>query len=317
MQKIIKLQKLSWLIPWLKRLSLQCIAFSFFLSNFSCESPKKNLLIEKEDREVVDDFLRYIAISELGAYTILGSKPVTHFSIPQTQPVDELKAQYESMPKDFRKKVSFKKFDTTKQIEELREICKKWMEIQHKYIGDHFAIHFNEAMSSGFIVNIPLATYILREYYQEFSKVLGIEFDQAVVSREIGNSSSNFWRAFEKDGTAFLWGILFGYGEKNSRLFQWEKEKSISFPFRIASYHSPWLKKRHFHGSAMGEKIKNLDIPQFVVYQPVDEMVGKYLSEKERIIQIYKKRDFAETTVAFLKGEAVRQLAKRKKPTPA
>ncbi|NGX60200.1 MAG: hypothetical protein KR126chlam3_01369 [Chlamydiae bacterium] len=311
MQRLVKFQKFSWVLPWLKRFGLQCIVFSFFLSNFSCESPKQNLLIDKEDREVVDDFLRHIAISELGVYTILGSKPISWFHIPQVQPEDELRKRYEAMPNDFRKKISFEKYNTNKQIEKLGEICKKWMKIQHKYVGEHFAIQFDEEMRSGILVNIPLATYALRKYYQDFSSVFGSDFDQAVFAKEIGNYSSEFWKTIKKNH--YLMGLLFGFGEKNSKFFQWEQEKSISFPFRVASYNSPWLKKRRFSKFAVEEKIENLSIPQFIVYQPVDEAVEKYLLEKERIIQIYKNRDFAETTVAFLKGEAVHQLSKRKK----
>lgn len=314
MQQLVKFRKFSSLFPWLKRVGLYFIAFAFFLSNCSCNSPKQNLLIDKEDREVVDDFLRYIAISQLGIYTILGSKPVSQFNLPEVQSEEELRASYEEMPKKFRKKVSFKRFNRTKQIEEFRDTCKKWMRVQHKYIGEHFSININEEMLSGYIVNIPLATYILREYYKEFSKVLGIDFDPAVASREIGKGSSNFWKVFENNGSAFLWGLLFGFGEKNSKLFQWEKEKSISFPFRAGSNNPPWLKKRRFYECAVGEKIENLDIPRFIVYQPIDEIVEKYFLEKERVIQIYKGKDFAETTVSYLKGEAVCQLRVRKKP---
>lgn len=237
---------------------------------------------------------------------------MTLFHIPQVQTEDELKAQYKAMPEDFRKKVSFEKFNTIKQVEELREICNKWMKIQHKYIGEHFVVHFDEKMCSGYLVNIPLVIYVLREHYQDFSKVLGMDFDPAVVAKEINNNFADFWKIFKDNSNAYLMGLLFGYGERNSKLFQWEKEKSISFPFRVASYHSPWLKKRRFSRNFI-ENIENLDIPQFVVYQPVDEVVGKYLFEKEQILQIYKKRDFAETTVAFLKGEAVQQLSKKKK----
>jgi hypothetical protein len=297
----------------LKRFSCYCIAFTFFLSSFSCESPKTNSLIAKEDREVVDFFLRYIAISELGAYTIFGSKPVTEIYIPQLQTEAQLKTQYEKMPEDFRKKISFKKFNTTKQVEELREMSSKWIKIQHKYVGDQFIIHFDDEMRSCYLINIPQVVYVLREHYETFSKILGIDFDPAIASREIGNKSSEFWKNFEKKGNAFLWGLLFGYGEKNSKLYQWEQEKSISFPFRVASYQSPWLPKRRFYGSGSREDIENIDIPQFVIYQPVDETVGRYLFEKEQIIQIYKNRDFAETTVAFLKGQAVQQLSKKKK----
>lgn len=313
MQLLTKFLALSSLTPWLKRFSVHCIAVIFFLSNFSCESPKQDFLIDKEDRAVVDDFLQYIAISELGVYTILGSKPVTQCHIPELRTEDELQAQYKAMPEDFRKRISFKRFDMSKRIAELREVCNKWVKIQYKYIGEHFAIHFDEEMHSCFLVNIPLVIYVLREHYQDFSKALGIDFDPAIVSREIGNKSSEFWKIFKKSGNSFLWGLLFGYGEKNSKLFQWEKEESISFPFRGTSYNSLWLKKRRLLRRAFGEKIENLDIPQFVIYQPIDEIVGKYIVEKERIIQIYKKKDFAETTVAFLKGEAPGQLTKRKK----
>ena len=188
----------------LKRFSFRCITFVFFLSNFSCESPKQNLLIDKEDHDVVDSFLRYIAISELGVYTILGSKPVTQFHIPQVQTRAKLKSQYEAMPEGFRKKISFKKFNTTKQIKELHEICNKWMKIQHKYIGEHFVIHFDKKMRLGYLVNIPLAIYVLREHYQDFSEGLGIDFDPAFASREIGNDSSNFWKIFKENGNAYL-----------------------------------------------------------------------------------------------------------------
>ena len=223
-----------------------------------------------------------MAISELGVYTILGSKPVTEFRIPQVRPEDESKTLYEAMPEDFRKKISFEKFHNKAQTEELRELCSKWMKVQNKYIGNHFTIQFNENMRLGYLVNIPLVIYVLREHYQDFSKALGMDFDPAIFSREIGSSSSETWKTFEKNGISFLWGLLFGFGEKNSKFFQWEQEKSISFPFRVASYDLPSFKKRPL---PRDEKIENLGIPQFVVYQPIDEVVEKYLLEKFSMLQ--------------------------------
>lgn len=261
----------------------------------------------------MDSFLRYVGISELGLYTILGSKPITQFHIPKPQPHEELVTLYNAAPAEFRKKISFRKFDTTEQVHELRDVCKKWDEIQQKYIGKHFSIRFSDDLTSGFLVNIPLATYILVENYEVFSSILQMSFDPSVAAKEIGSDSSEFWEIFKKCDHSLLWGLLFGYGEKNAKLFHMEKEQQVQFPFRVASYHSPWLHKKRFMHSSLSEKVENLDIPQFIIYQPVDEMVEKYSREKERILQIYKRKDFAEITVAFLKGEAVQYLSKKER----
>lgn len=161
-------------------------------------------------------------------------------------------------------------------------------------------------MNACYLINIPLVTYVLRKHYHEFAQLLGTNFDPAAVTKAIDDPSADFWKIFNDPKNAYLMGLLFGFGEKNSKLFQWERDKRISFPFRTSSYYSPWLTGRQVFHCALGERVENLGLPQFIVYQPVDKTVAKYLFEREQILQSYKKRDFAETTVAFLKGEAGR-----------
>ncbi len=289
----------------MKRLSHYCIAFVFFLANFSCDSRNQQLLIDKEDREIVDRFLRYITIDEEGLYTILGSKPITEFRVPQVQSEHERRTLYNAMPEEFRDKILFLNFNNDTEI---RTLWEKWIKIQAKYIGKHFNVILDEKMSVGFLVNIPLVIYILREHYSDFSEVLNAEFDPYVSAWEIGQTNSNFWNTIKKDH--YLMGLLFGFGEKNAKFFQWEMDRSISFPFRISSGDLPFVGKKSF---ARYGKVKNLAIPQFVIYQPTDEFVEKYLHEKSRIIQLYKGKDFAETTISYLRGEAMNQISKKRR----
>ncbi len=284
----------------MKKLGLYFIVCVFFLTNFSCASHKQPLLIAKEDREIVDGFLRFVAISQFGVYTIMGSKPMTGIYFPEVYTDEERRTLYDAQSKGYRKAISFKKFCNNIEV---RRTCSEWLKIQDKYVGEHFIIRFDSEMSLGYLVNVPLVIYLLRDQYQDFAEFLGADFDPDVVSREIGDDSSASWQVIKHN--SYLLGLLYGFGERNAKLFQWEMDKKISLPFRTASDLLPSMRRNL---SRQEDKIKKLIIPQFIVYQPIDEVVERYVLERKRIQQIYKGKDFAETTVAFLKGEAPDQL---------
>ena len=89
-----------------------------------------------------------------------------------------------------------------------------------------------------------------------------------------------------------LWGLLFGFGKTNSYLFHWkyfDHPKSCEeFCNDIPSLTSnPQLKGR------IKFTINNFELPSFVSFNEIDDVVDHYKEERIKIKNIYKNKDFS------------------------
>lgn len=250
--------------------------------------------IDLADKSRIEKFLKHVMIEEYGVYTLLGSKPMTTFALIPIIDEVEKREIYESMNAQFKKSIPFEKFKPIPA--DNRKLWNDWRMVEKKYLGEQFVFIEDESWGGGLFINIPAVIYILEKYYDDFSKITCQAFDPMKAVHEIGLSSSSFWSEIKK--SHYLLGLLLGFGEKNAKYFQWENEGKIKHMYRHSSCDFIGLTGK----APQDLSIEDLDIPAFIVYQPVDEQVEKFRLEREKFLQIYKDQDFAELTMQFLKG---------------
>ena len=254
----------------------------------------KELIVAPEDKARVELFLKHVLIEERGIYTLLGSKPMSAFTYIPIIDEREKRELYSMQTKQFRKHISFAKFRPTR--EDARKLWNDWKKVEQKYLGDQFLIQEDEDFGGGFLMNILSVTYILKKYYKDFEKIVKEPFDPAKVVYRIGDGLDPLWKKIKKNH--YLLGLLFGFGEKNARYFNWEQKKKIHYPQRRSSCFSPAGSGLPAHELT----IEDLDLPTFVSYQVIDEQVERYRMERNRCIELFKGKDFCEFAVSILKG---------------
>lgn len=250
-------------------------------------------MVESADKERVENFLKYVMIKNHGLFTLLGSKPMTAFYFYPAPNEQEKRIIYEAQSEQLKKQISFEKFHPNR--DDCKQVWKDWKAIEKKYLGKQFLFVEDEELEHGIFINIQTVTFILDKYYEEFSKVVQQPFNPDKAVYLIGNSSESFWQKIKKSD--YLMGLLFGFGEKNAQYFQWEKEGKAHYFFRRYSENFCNQEKKKKEMS-----VEDLDIPEFIAYQTVDEQEERYKLEREKCIQLYKNQDFVELTVRLLKG---------------
>lgn len=258
------------------------------------EFQTKKPIVDPTDKERVEKFLKHVMIENEGIYTLLGSKPMTTFSISPFIDEEEKQVMYSAQSEQFKKYISLKKF--TPCVADCKQLWKDWKKVEKKYLGSQFLIVEFEKWEEGILINIPSVTFILNKYHDEFVKITG-QFDPNKVIYQIGKNSDPFWSKIEENH--YLLGLLLGFGEKNSKEFQEEDKKRVQYQTRRASAEDPVPNK-----NPRNLTFEDLIIPPFVIYSLVDDQVEKYKMEREQIIQLYQNQDFAEFTVNILKGSS-------------
>ncbi|NGX60205.1 MAG: hypothetical protein KR126chlam3_01374 [Chlamydiae bacterium] len=251
-------------------------------------------IVAPEDKVRVELFLKHVLLEEHGIYTLLGSKPMSAFPYVPIIDEREKKELYSMQTEQFRKYISFEKFRPTR--EDARKLWNDWKKVEHKYLGDQYLIQEDEDFGGGFLINILSVTYILNKHYEDFEKIVREPFDPEKVVYRIGNGLDPLWKKIKKNH--FLLGLLFGFGEKNSKYFNWEQQKKIHCPQRRSSCFSPAGSGLPAHELT----IEDLDLPAFVSYQVIDEQVEKYRMERDRCIELFTGKDFCELAVSIMKG---------------
>lgn len=256
------------------------------------EFQETHAIINPADKDRIEKFLKHVMIENRAVYTLLGSKPMTAFPISPFIDEEEKQAMYNAQTDKFKKYISLKKFTPSKL--DCRQLWEDWKKVENKYLGKQFLFVEFEKWEAGIFVNIPAAAFVFKKYYEEFAKITGQKFDPYTAAYKIGNSSDLFWGKVEKNH--YLLGLLLGFGEKNSQYFQWESEKGVVYLRTVAvNDQAPDKNPRTLN-------IEDLNIPTFITYSLIDDQIEKNKTEREKIIKLYKDKDFTEFTLRILKG---------------
>ncbi|MCB1110686.1 MAG: hypothetical protein KDK64_06850, partial [Chlamydiia bacterium] len=150
----------------------------------------------------------------------------------------------------------------------------------------------------GVFVNVPNMIYILSLNHKLFEKETGVSFDPKFIVEEIGSNTSEFWNSvFENH---YLLGILLGYGEKNSFIFNWKVEASMDFQELPFERKNEDCEKSGVVRYKRKVNTRDLPLPQFVYFGIYDEEIEKYKRERDLIVIEFEGKKFKSKVLEYL-----------------
>ena len=287
------------------------VVLTVVLLNIFLNSKKKQE-IPVIHKDSITLFLENMMIREDGLFTLLGSKPMTQFDITGTlsETEEELKQEYEEAkaflekckqdPEHFHSDVM-----TIPEYKEFREKCLKYKHAlrfhQHKKLWENW-LHEKGCISNqiykltsrednGLFINIPNAIYILEKYYADFSEITGFKFDVNTILDSIDDNASTFWNMVFKNH--YLFGLIMGYGQKNSYLFDWVQQNSLSLnAISLCRFKELSRLNQHINVTRkLNVTVHDLEIPYFASFDIDNEDVERYSREREKIIHFLKDKE--------------------------
>ncbi len=306
-------------------LTLYIFATLFFTS---CSSPNKELDTKRslslEDYHWIKAFLHKTMLSEVGIFTLCGSKPLIFFEIdyPNPEREKEISLWYESLSEEEKEKQIFLIEDEDLQSEWFLRLPKKaqknavikkssreafhvtwekWKKMSSslsisKYLFVERSISGQTNCKYLFFINISETFLVLKENYEVFKRKIGKDFDPLNTVFDIRNEESEFWEIALQDDE--LIGILCGFGTKNASYYsvtnrlQSEDAKKFldTLPRQPACKSDQWRTMTP----------SSFPIPGFISFTKDDEMIEQYKKEKEKIKKEYRNKDFVYFTLEKL-----------------
>lgn len=331
-----------------KNIIYSLLILSIFFASCVQQTNKRNKQFDLTEEEYLflEKFFRSFMLREIAIYTLVGSKPLTTMILSYKKESAKLNEQnkneyiYFLLNKNNKKDMkfyenlsSFEKKEKTFLVEDknfiydIEDLWDKWEKIQHRFnIKKHFLLVKKErpesewkdifpdtaAMYDVFFVDVFKTANIIQDNYELFKQAVGYDFDPFKVVLELQNNSSKFWDIIGgKDPWkySYLWGLLFGFGKKNSFYNYWnsrhyrdsnceEKEKLVATS--IKKWSSCKYKHRPSFSDPDAYTISNFTIPLFCSYTEKDPVVIQYEKEKKSIKKLYKGKDFVNFTLELL-----------------
>lgn len=297
MQKNIATPKMSLLnIKHLQMLRLRNYIFiALMLSALLIISQKNHLpflsFFSRAERAHVDDFIDYSMIRSFGIYTLFGLKPVTEIDIGYSPEKENLKSK---SPWGVATKTQWHAFK--KEIEKLN-------------LENYFFIEcFDTSHNSVIFVHQPSLIEVLDHYHTQFEKGTGEKFNTLFKVNELKRGGSAFWDKIFKEKNHYLMGLVFGFGEENSRYFNEESNGN-------AKLH----KKRVEHTSLMEMKkllkdeisVEDLTLPYFISYQENDKILDNYRISRRKIMKLLTGKNLTKEVFSILSSPDNKYVSER------
>jgi hypothetical protein len=278
--------------------------FFFLVTIFlfsSCGSPdKKNLRFELsfEERQWMEKFFNDLLLVEGGAYTLWGSKAITEIVLYHYTD-EEMNVMLQGLSKEETENCY------VNDNYDLPNNWEKWEEIQSRFPIKKYLIfrsHFDEDEKASFIyfVDILKTATLIQSDYELFRRVVEFDFHPIDVVLDMRNRESVFWKKVrDSKESPLLWGLLFGYGKMNSLAFYW---KYFDCPQSCKGFMESY--PSHFSNPLPRGRVRistnNFTIPQFVSFSDNDEVVMRYMKERESIKKTYQENDCLQTILHAL-----------------
>jgi len=276
--------------------------------------------IEEKELQKLEEALKHIMIRCYGIYTLIGSKPITQFSVLDPgildfskMSEDQIREIYDQCSDKVKELTTFEEFKEPVFLHyDQEELWNFWYERWKNYTGAKYLfyeidnyIELNgekKRILEGVFVNVLETAYILKRYYSAFKDAFGRDFDPLEVVYELPNrNESEFWRKIKGD---FFSGLLFGFGEKNAFLFQLREEDRIPFHGNLLFLDVEEERKKSKSMNKKELSINDLCIPDYVSFSPTDPIRLRYKQEREEILKIYSKKNFLKKTLRYLNSES-------------
>ncbi len=275
------------------------LSLTFYVSAFSSRRP-----CDKNEEAL---FLENVMIRHAGLYVLMGSKPMVEFPIdsgfPETE--EECRKCWAQRSQDLKSYPDYLEGCLNSSHLHYRKLWDVWSHQLHNTISSSFrmfAINIS-GRNYGFFVNIPSLLFVIKMHYRELVDIAGKEFNPEELLREIENPQSLFWDLFCR--SHYAKGLFFGYGSRNSFLFNYERNNdNILFP-RLNDFDAiaDLATRRDLD-------ITDLSLPSFASFSLGDEIIEQYRYQRAHIIQILKSKPFVKTVKEWmaaphLQGECV------------
>ena len=144
----------------------------------------------------------------------------------------------------------------------------------------------------------------MKKYSNDFINLTGEQFDLTTILDSIDDECSPFWNKVFKNH--YLHGLLLGFGEKNSFLFDQTYKNDLLKLKDISIERFEGLLTCDKHSSEAMQPdvtIKNLVTPYFITFDIHDDINHKYSEEKKRIIEFLENKDFTMFVLQCLSCE--------------
>ena len=263
----------------------------FFLSIFICSCSRSSVLKERE-RVTLTSFFEELLLENGGAYTLLGSKPVTIEDLIDTSPekynkLQEYLADHPEIP----------------ILEIERHLEEGWEVLKQKPIpfSNRFILTEVKCGSYSLLVflNTELTIRSMKEHYSEFKRIYVSDFDPIAEVENLRLGKHDLWRRIFRDFVCI--GVLLGYGIENARLFEklyGELAKgNLQEEYQPSENNDPRIKADCYLNGVP------FRIPIFVMFdkRESEELLSKYNNERERIKKFYDKKNFLDETLSILR----------------
>ena len=291
---------------------LRVVFILFCVMFFSCSnvnmSTHPDLGLSQEEKMDLDCFFNYVLFSESGVFVLFGSKPMVSVSI----------VHWPTSPSDYGEPISEEELLRTGQGIKLGGLIKRdpyngwlvWKKIENKIkrngrylMTTHAGFSNSEEL---YLVDVQRLALVLAENYEDFKKVVEVDFHPLEVVFELENKNSVFWKKIFKSKNFVPKGLIFGYGKENALFFDWKwdaeelppavRDSLNTFSFAQTSFtmiENPFL---YFNANS-----KNFEIPMFMHIEG-DKTVHRYKKEKKKIKKVYRNKDMIETTLKRLQS---------------
>lgn len=214
-------------------------------------------------------------------------------------------------------------FSEKDYIYDFNDLWERWEKIQHRFpLKKSFLLLKKErtlseedkkdyaAIYDISFVNILNTASVIQENYELFKQTIGFDFDALKVVFELENEkTSDFWNKLHEMNpckSSPLWGLLYGFGRKNAFGYLW-KWRNIKDEYALEKVFGQTIDQRssnkqkwpHCTGPS-AYSITKFPIPTFSSYSENDPIIAKYETEREKIKQLYKGKDFVDFTLELL-----------------
>jgi len=244
------------------------LIFSSCSSNDSIPCSKTSLIRKKhvrislnEKNNNLEKFFRYFLFLEGGVYTLLGSKPMTIFSICYEEEgnTNDQYAHHRSfiINKENKEDLDFyyslnsdqKKrsilvndcdyifdvaslWDEWEKFSENLNISKKYLFFKRELTDQEKKSSFSSCKKAYDIIfiNILQTACVLEKHYDQFKKAFGCDFNPLEELLKISHTKTPFWDCFFGENSSqhpYLIGLLYGYGWENALIFKWKYQNEI------------------------------------------------------------------------------------------
>ena len=274
---------------------------SLFLISCSKEHAKKNsspeispisITLSEEERQWMDKFFNDLLLESPAMYTIFGTKPIsgiTIISASEEEWIESTKMHWQNAEEKEKNKIIQGTLEQCRECD-LAVNWEKWIAWKKNHPESPFLFvkHPTDSKNlfNAYVINAREVVCAMQKYYSLFAHELGRDFDPLTETLDFENPDSLFWNAIFKNH--LLQGILYGFGEKNSYLFNQETQLAESEKCPSGTPANHLIKEEET------SSIETIRLPTFRSYAlPLekDPVIAKYKKERDLIRTKLKEKN--------------------------